>query len=67
VNIFHHLVTDYERPFGQAFNDNVAAILRPAFEEFEPGDDVYTKAFKTTQIYASEGDDQAQTFLDNNH
>jgi len=67
VDIFHGLVIGYERPFGQDFNEDVAGILRPAFEEFEPGDEVYTKAFETAQSYASEGDDQAQTFLDNNH
>jgi len=67
VNVFHRLVTNYERPFRQDFNDNVAAVLRPAFEEFEIGDEVYTKAFETAQSYASEGDKQAQTFLDNNH
>ncbi|MDL0128053.1 hypothetical protein [Halobacterium salinarum] len=67
VEVFHRLVTNYERPFGQDFNDNVEAILHPAFEEFETGDEVYTKAFETAQSYASEGDNQAQTFLDNNH
>lgn len=67
VGIFHGLVTGYERPFGQEFNEDVAGILRPAFEEYEPGEEVYTKAFDAAQIYASEGDDQAQLFLDNHH
>jgi len=67
VEVIHRLVTNYQRPFGQDFNDNVAAILRPAFEEFETDDEVYTKAFETAQSYASERDNQAQTFLDNNH
>lgn len=64
VALLYTLVMNFDRPYTQQFNDDVAAILRPAFEEYQMGDSVYNQAFEIAQDYASDDDSEAQEFLD---
>lgn len=60
VDIFYKLNMRYERPMHHGFTEEAEAILRPALEEFENGDETYEKAFEAAQTYEAE----AQSFLD---
>ena len=66
VDILHSLTTEFEPPVREGFTEEITSILRPAFEGFEHGDEVYDKAFEIAETYASKNDQQAQKFIDEN-
>lgn len=64
VGLFHTLVLNFGPPPYRGFTDEVAAILRPGFENYNNNDEEYQQSFKIAQKYASNGHSEAQKFID---